>query len=346
MAYIFLSNKVFWVGKYMSSRFGVFSEFGKLNTVVVGQVEDFAYPPYSPNIRYLTGEKRRMLESTDGRPYRLKSEQPALYERLVSQLEIVCEAFRSRGIEVLRPRLFTPPEKNFLADLQLGHSQLYPADPAFVIGDHFIEACIRRPFRRKEVWGIRDTVVPAMAATPDAHHVAMPSAQPDPADVLGLGHGIYLEGGDVIVHGKTLLVGYGPLTSSLLGGQWLARYMRPFGYDVEHVEIHGDFLHLLGVMSLVREGLAIAYLPALGGSLPKPVKDWDVIEISLEECLALGTVGMNTDPKTHLIDRRLTRIIQQLEKRGVTCVPLEIDELADWGGAVRCVTLPISREAE
>jgi len=328
----------------MASTFGVYSEYGRLHAVVVGQVEDFAYPPYSPNIRYLTGEKRRMLESVDGRPYRLKCEQPALYDRLVNQIEIVCEAFRGRGIEVLRPRRFTPPEKNFLAEIQLGHSQLYPADPAFVIGDHFIEACIRRPFRRKEVWGIRDAVVPAMTQAKTGHHVAMPSAQPDTADVFGIGHGIYLEGGDVIIHGKTLLVGYGPLTSSLLGGQWLAGYMRTFGYDVHHVEIHGDFLHLLGVMALIRDGLAIAYLPALGGSLPEPIKDWDVIEITLDECLALGTVGMNTDPTTHLIDRRLMRIIKEIEKRGVTCIPLEIDELADWGGAVRCVTLPISRD--
>lgn len=328
----------------MTSRFGVHSEYGRLNTVLVGQVEDFAYPPYSPNIRYLTGEKRRMLESTEGKPYRLKDEQPALYDRLVTQLEVVCDAFRARGVEVLRPRLFTRPEKNFLADLQLGHSQLYPADPVFVLGDHFIEACIRRPFRRKEVWGIRDVVLPLMADVPSAAHVAMPAAQPDPADVLGTGRGIYLEGGDIILHGKTVLVGHGPLTSSLPGGQWLARYLRPFGYDVRHAEIHGDFLHLLGVMSLIRDGLAIAYLPALGGSLPEPVRDWEVIELTLDECLALGTVGMNTDPNTHLIDRRLTRIIKELEKRGVTCVPLEIDELADWGGAVRCVTLPVSRD--
>jgi len=329
----------------MTSRFGVHSEYGRLNTVVVGQVEEFAYPPYSPNIRYLTGEKRRMLESIEGRPYRLKFEQPVLYDRLVEQLEVVCDAFRARGVEVHRPRALTPPEKNFLSDLQLGHSQLYPADPAFVLGEHFIEACIRRPFRRKEVWGIRDVVLPLMADTPAAGHVAIPAAQPDPADVLGVGTGIYLEGGDVILHGKTVLVGYGPLTSSLLGGQWLARYLRPFGYEVRHVEIHGDFLHLLGVMSLVCDGLAIAYLPALGGALPEPVRDWDVIELTLEECLALGTVGMNIDPKTHLIDRRLERVIAELEKRGVSCVPLEIDELADWGGAVRCVTLPVSRDA-
>jgi N-dimethylarginine dimethylaminohydrolase len=312
---------------------------------MVGQVEDFAYPPYAPNLRYLTGEKRRMLEASRNKAFNLKNEMPALYEKLASQLELVCEAFRQRGVEVHRPRPFTEQEKTFLGDLQLGHSQLYPADPVFVLGNHFIEVCIRRPFRRKEVWGIRDVLAPMIEANPAIHHVAMPAALPDPADLIGSGNGTYLEGGDIILHGKTVLVGHGPLTSSLAGGRWLARYIEPFGYEVKHVQIHGDYLHLLGVMALIREGLAVAYLPALGGALPAPLRDWDVIELTLDECLALGTVGMNTDPNTHLIDRRLTRLIGELEKRGVDCVPLEIDELADWGGAVRCVTLPISRDA-
>ncbi|MGE0008724.1 MAG: dimethylarginine dimethylaminohydrolase family protein [Parvibaculaceae bacterium] len=325
--------------------FGVHSEYGRLNAVMVGQVEEFAYPPYCANLRYLTGEKRQMLKSTNGKAFDLKNSMPSLYDKLVSQLELVCETFRSRGVDVCRPRIFTDDEKAFLASLQPGYSQLYPADPVFVLGDHFIEACIRRPFRRKEVWGIRDVVMPLIEADSRIRHVAMPPAQPDPADLVGTGHGIYLEGGDIILQGKTVLVGYGPLTSSLAGGRWLARYLEPFGYKITHVEIHGDYLHLLGVMALLREGLAISYLPALGGSLPGSVKDWEVIELTLEECLALATVGMNIDPRTHLIDRRLTRVIREIEKRGVDCIPLEIDELADWGGAVRCVTLPISRDA-
>ncbi|MEG6509189.1 hypothetical protein V6C03_09425 [Methyloligella sp. 2.7D] len=324
--------------------FGVHSEYGKLNAVMVGQVEDFGYPPYSHSLRYLTGDKRRTLESTGGKVYDLKSEQPALYDTLVAQLETVCDAFRARGVEVCRPRTFTDPEKRYLGELQLGYSQLYPADPVFPVGKHFVEACIRRPFRRKEVWGIRDVVQPHVERTPDAFHVAMPQAQPDPADVEGTGHGIYLEGGDIIILGRTVMVGHGPLTSSPAGGKWLRRYLAPFGYDVHPVEVRGDFLHLLGVLCLIRPGLAIAYMPALGGKLPEPIRDWDVIELSLEECQALGTVGMNTDEKTHLIDRRQTRIIGELEARGLTCVPLEIDELTDWGGAVRCVTLPLSRE--
>ena len=112
------------------------------------------------------------------------------------------------------------------------------------------------------------------------------------------------------------------------------------------VAVTGTWLHLLSVLTLVREGLVMAYLPALGGRLPEPVAGWDVIEITEEEARSLATVGMNIDQERHLIDRRLERIIDELDRHGMTPVPIGIDTLAKWGGAIRCVALPFSREAD
>ena len=55
---------------------------------------------------------------------------------------------------------------------------------------------------------------------------------------------------------------------------------------------------------------------------------------------------MNIDQERHLIDRRLERIIDELDRHGMTPVPIGIDTLAKWGGAIRCVALPFSREAD
>lgn len=89
----------------------------------------------------------------------------------------------------------------------------------------------------------------------------------------------------------------------------------------------------------------MAHMPALGGRPPEPIADWELIELDEREARMLGTVGMNLDQQRHIVDRRLTRIIDELDRRGMTPVPIEIDALAQWGGAVRCVTLPISRDA-
>jgi N-dimethylarginine dimethylaminohydrolase len=109
--------------------------------------------------------------------------------------------------------------------------------------------------------------------------------------------------------------------------------------------VTGTWLHLLGVMCLLREGLAMAYLPALGGRLPDPIADWEVLEITEDEARMLATVGMNLDARRHLIDARLERVIGELDRRGVQPIPIDVADLSVWGGAVRCVTLPISRAA-
>ncbi len=89
----------------------------------------------------------------------------------------------------------------------------------------------------------------------------------------------------------------------------------------------------------------MAYMPALGNKLPDPISDWDVIDLTREECLALGTVGMNLDRKTHMMDEKFTRIAGELNKHGIEPLMMPMDHLSRWGGAVRCVTLPVRRDA-
>jgi N-dimethylarginine dimethylaminohydrolase len=268
---------------------------------------------------------------------------PQLWEQLTEAVERVADTFTRHGVTVLRPRPLTPEERTYLGELQEGASLLYPADPVYVLGRHVIETCIRRPFRRKEAWAIRPILQPLIDADPEVRHVASPRAELGPAGDEGAGP--FLEGGDIIIVGQDVLCGNTDLTSNAAGSAWLRRYLEPFGYRVHPVPVTGTWLHLLGVMCLLREGLAMAYLPALDGALPAPIADWDVIEITEEETRMLATVGMNLDARRHLIDARLERVIGELDRHGMEPVPIDVEDLSVWGGAVRCVTLPISRAA-
>jgi N-dimethylarginine dimethylaminohydrolase len=322
---------------------GCNSEYGELKAVVVGRVDGLAYPAFNRNIRYLSGEIAELLSTVpEGGSVDVRAAAPHLWEQLASAVERVAETFEQHGVTVLRPREFEPRERDYLGDLQQGASLLYPADPTYVLGKHVIETCIRRPFRRKEVWATRNVLQPMIDADPEVRHVASPRAE------LGVagdeGRGPFLEGGDIIIVGEhDVLCGNTDLTSNSGGSDWLRRYLEPFGYRVHTVPVTGTWLHLLGVMCLLREGLAMAYLPALGGSLPAPIADWDVIEVTEEETRMLATVGMNLDPRRHIIDERLERVISELERHGMEPIPIDIEHLSAWGGAVRCVTLPISR---
>lgn len=108
-------------------------------------------------------------------------------------------------MKVHRTRSYTEDEKVYLNNLQQGHALLYPADPVFVLGKHFIELSIRRPYRRKEVFPLRDLLLPMVEGDPNARHVAMP--QSAPRKEFGEGPGPFLGGGDIIAFGKDVIVG-------------------------------------------------------------------------------------------------------------------------------------------
>jgi N-dimethylarginine dimethylaminohydrolase len=332
------------VTRMPSLELGCHSEYGRLDAVVVGRTDGLRYPALNRNIRYLTGEIAELLSSAPpGSSVDVRARAPHLWEQLTEAVERVADTFTQHGVSVLRPRPFAGAETGYLGELQEGASLLYPADPVYVLGKHVIETCIRRPFRRKEAWATRAVLQPFIDADLEVRHVASPRAELGAAGEEGAGP--FLEGGDIIVVGRDVLCGNTDLTSNAAGSAWLRRYLEPFGYRVHPVAVTGTWLHLLGVLCLLREGLAMAYLPALGGVLPAPIADWDVIEITEEEARMLATVGMNLDAKRHLIDARLERVIAELQRHGMEPVPIDVEHLSAWGGAVRCVTLPIARAA-
>ena len=57
-----------------------------------------------------------------------------------------------------------------------------------------------------------------------------------------------------------------------------------------------------------------------------------------------ATVGVSPDPQHYMIDPRFGRIMDELDKRGVEPIPTPCEAIGFWGGAIRCITLPLSRD--
>jgi len=323
--------------------FGSHSEFGTLREVIVGSAQDLTLPPFGKDLSHYNDELRTVLEATGNKPLPVREHFPERWQETCEQMDGIARTFEDNGVTVHRLRPYTEEEKSYLDLLQQGHSQLYPADPVFVIGNHFMEINIRRAYRRKEVFPIRDIVLPMIEADPDIHYVAMPPARPwSPS---GEGPGPFLEGGDILINGADLIVGMGSLCSNRAGIDWLKRYIEPYGYTVHPMPIKGDILHALGITCLLREGLMMAYMPALAEGLPEPLKDWDVIELTHEEMMGHATVGVSLDAKRYLIDPHHNRVMDELYRRGVEPIPTPSDAIGYWGGAIRCITLPLKRDA-
>ena len=195
--------------------FGVGSEFGRLREAVVGIAEDLALPPMGRGLTHFNDELAAALSATGGRALDIREAFPARWEETQNQMDGVAATFERFGVKVHRPRPYGEEEKRHQVELQPGHSLLYPADPVFVIGKHFLELSIRRAYRRKEVFPLRDIVQPMIEADRQAHYVAMPPARPwTPA---AEGPGPFLEGGDILIAGRDIIVGHGHLCSNLAG---------------------------------------------------------------------------------------------------------------------------------
>ena len=327
----------------MLESLGSHSEFGTLREAVVGIADNLHLPPFGKDLSHYNDELRSALLANGNRPLDIARTFPERFERTVEQMEGVAATYAAFGVKVRRPRPFTAEEQSYLGVLQQGCSQLYPADPVFVIGKHYMEISIRRAYRRKEIFPLRDLIAPMIAADPEAHYVAMPQSQPWTPS--GEGPGPFLEGGDILIHGHDIMVGQGELCSNAAGLSWLKRYIERWGYRVHAMPIKGPILHALGIMCLLRPGLLMAYLPGLAEGLPAPLKDWEVIAISEDEMRHHATVGVSLDERHYMIDARFNRVMDELGKRGIEPVPTPCDAIGFWGGAIRCITLPLRREA-
>ena len=81
------------------------------------------------------------------------------------------------------------------------------------------------------------------------------------------------------------------------------------------------------------------------GKLPAPIEDWEVIEATAEEAHSLGCNTLCLEPGAVIIGAKHKRLIKEIEKRGVNVVPVPFDKPSELGGAIRCSTHPLLREA-
>jgi dimethylargininase len=140
-----------------------------------------------------------------------------------------------------------------------------------------------------------------------------------------------LDGGDVIVAGRTLYVG-ASARSNEAGRNQLATAVAPFGYRVTAVSISGC-LHLKSAATLVADGLLLANprwvdLEAFDGL--------DHLPVAPDEPHAANTVRL---PGAVLMPDSFPRTRARLESAGLTTRTVAADELARAEGGVSCQSI-------
>ena len=323
------------------TNFGAYTDFGRLRAAIVGSADGLALPPFNPPLHHYNDEVQAALRRSGDQALLVAEVMPERWHKTVEQLDQLAALYESNGVQVYRPRPYSEEETEYLAHLQPGHSLLYPADPVYTLGKRYFELNIRRAYRRKEVFPLREIVAPMISSDAEASHVVMPA--PQPFEPSSGGPGPYLEGGDIICYQNHVFVGESDIASNRAGTDWLESHITP-EYQMHRMPMKGTVLHLLGAMVLIREGLLILYRDELNCDLPEPLKDWDVIEISEAEARAYATVGVSLDDERYIIPAGLHRVNEELDRRGVQPIPIDFEHVGYWGGCVSCATQAISRD--
>lgn len=325
-----------------SSTATVNNEWDKLTKVFVGIPKH----PVNPEVEYvleeyegLSDEVRKLWRKNVGKPY--DELVPDLWDEVAEQEENLVKALKGEGVEVARPEVLNDTQREMYP---IGNWQMYPRDPMLAVGPYIIDLFCRVPFRRKEVWGTRKAITQHVSKS-GQRHVSMP--QPP----YGVDHGSeaypYLEGGDIFVLNKDILVGHSGLASSHAGIEWLTRFLEPDGYRVHTIELTKEWLHLDCIFATPREGLFLCtpggLVNGLKEGLPKFLHDWEMIETTKEEAKRLGCNGFNLEPGVTVIGSEHERVIDELDKKGVKCIILPYDKMSMNGGGPRCSVHPLQR---
>ncbi|EGG55533.1 Amidinotransferase, partial [Enterococcus faecalis TX1467] len=200
---------------------------------------------------------------------------------------------------------------------------------------------LRFQHRRQEILPIRP-IIQQWTQEAEGYYFAAP--QPDISEGALSEAGPFIEGGDVLVLGKTIFVGYSGLASNLAGIQWLANMIGHFGYEVVPVRLHPHILHLDCALSLLREGLMIVCEEAFLDGLPAQLANWEKIHVTLQEAAYLVTNGLPLNEETYITDQSFTTLIPQIEAKGIKVEAIDYHVSRMLGGSFRCTTQALIRE--
>ncbi|MFF4934509.1 dimethylarginine dimethylaminohydrolase family protein [Streptomyces griseofuscus] len=232
-----------------------------------------------------------------------------------AQQDTLIHLLRSRGTEVtlLDPAPGCPV-------------QHYPRDIAFVVDHVLVMARLNSTHRRPET----DALAPLLTSAPHIAH---------------LDEGT-IEGGDVVLHTGTVLVGLGEETS-LAGVGALQRALAHHGVDREVRPIHfatRGIVHLDDHFTIVAPGTALIHREVF----PRAELRWfqqhfDLIDVTDAEARAVQANVLAIAPDTVIVAAGSDRITTQLAARGLEVLTVDYREVTRIPGSLRCTTLPLTR---
>ncbi len=152
----------------------------------------------------------------------------------------------------------------------------------------------------------------------------------------GLSGEATLEGGDVMMVGRTLYVGLSARTNRQ-GVAQLAGLLEPLGYRVEAVRFR-DCLHLKSACCYVGRNTLLANSAWIDTA---QFGELDVVEVAPEEPTAANALWIDEQV---LLPASFPRTAQRLRDRGIMVRPIDVSEVQKAEGGVTCCSILFETE--
>jgi N-dimethylarginine dimethylaminohydrolase len=285
----------------------------------------------------------------------MKDADPKTYEKIVKETAALAEAYRKAGVKVIRNEGETPEAivNQTYSWSQQKHNSIY-GQSAFEVFGHCLVSLWEVSISYGEI-AHREAMVNIVTNDPEAVWLTMPAHYP----INSKPQIVNLTPGDPRIFPKTVLLGFGvpdpahvkdyskPRSSgNEMGAEILRRMLEPFGWSVEICYFDTKFAyHLDCIMSVLDEGLLAMPKDCLWTELPKQYRDWEVLEVSDEDCLngACNNVPLGNK---QLVMTEGTKMARDLEKRGWTVIEVPYTECYRiFGSGIHCSTASIWRES-
>jgi glycine amidinotransferase len=319
---------------------GVTAEWGELKECVYGWPNEFIIPKFLFDSKARAyGDFEKFWFENQG--LNIKDADVDYSNAVTKQISDAISVLTSFGVKVWQPTYHTAENLKFPRGENHGAMTPWMRDPFVTIGNNVIELAPRSLFHRRQRFTIRHI----LASTMDrgARYFAQPDAgAEDYVDGPGFG---YLEGGDILVFGKNILVGHSGNCSNPEGGRWLQHALGT-DYDVEMVTLDKLFPHLDCVLMAPREGLVVVCEDAFPSGLPKHIREWDKIVVGREAAkrhMACNNLVLNDRTAMVPTGEALDFVAAELKSRGIEVIRTPYDALTRVGGSFRCAHQPLIR---
>jgi len=148
-----------------------------------------------------------------------------------------------------------------------------------------------------------------------------------------------MEGGDVLVDGDYVYIGISNRTNYRAVNS-LNRY-----FEAVPLYLGDDVMHLDTRMTILPNRHLLIYEEAFNDTDLRLLRGlFNLISVSKEEALSLGTNVFAINPETIVVDASQRRIANELRRRGFNIETIDYSEIIANKGSFRCTTLPLVRE--